>query len=174
MSQTNKSKWAGPIGLVRLLAEGWALLGGLVLLAVVLMQTLSVVTGIFGLPLPGDFELTEMGIAIAAFAFLPYCQTTGANVTADIFTSGLSRRTIAILGLLASLIALAFSGVLAWRMWLGMGNQFLYDYQTAILGLPIGAAYFPIIISLVLLALASLVTLVEGMEQATQSVEDRV
>ena len=65
----------------------WALLGGVVLVAVVLMNTYSVIGNNFGAPFPGDFEMTEMGVCIAAFAFLPYCQLTGSNVTADIFTS---------------------------------------------------------------------------------------
>jgi len=168
MNEATKNKWAGPIGLVRLLIEGWALVGGVVLLGVVLIQTYSVISGIFGRPLPGDFELTEVGIAVAAFAFLPYCQLTGANVTADIFTSSAGPRTIAILGLFASLIALVISLILAWRMWYGMGDQFTYDYQTAILGFPIGAAYVPIIISLVLLACASLITLLDDANQLSQ------
>ena len=58
------------------------------MLLVVAMHTWSVIGNQFGMPFPGDFEMTEIGIANAAFAFLPYCQLTGANVTADIFTSG--------------------------------------------------------------------------------------
>lgn len=163
---SDKKKGAGLRGLARSLITGWALAGGLVLVAVVIMQTASVVTGAFGDPLPGDFELTELGIAVAMFAFLPYCQMTDANVTADIFTSGLSRRSIAILGLLSSVVALVFACIMVWRTWLGMENQFDYDYQTAILGIPIGYAYVPVVISLVFLAIASLLTLVESYEQA--------
>ena len=63
------------------------------------MNAISVTgSAVFGRPFPGDFELTEMGVAVAAFSFLPYCQLTGANVTADIFTSGASRAWIAIFG----------------------------------------------------------------------------
>lgn len=169
---SEKKKGAGLRGLARSLIAGWALAGGLVLIAVVVMQTASVVTGAFGKPLPGDFELTELGIAVAMFAFLPYCQMTDANVTADIFTSGLSRRALAVLGLLASTIALVFACIMVWRTWLGMENQFDYDYQTAILGIPIGYAYVPIIISLVFLAVASLLTLVDSIEQAASNVKE--
>jgi TRAP-type C4-dicarboxylate transport system permease small subunit len=155
---------AGPLGgLARRLIEGWALLGGVVLLAIVAMQTASVVTGIFGAPLPGDFEMTEVGIAVAAFAFLPYCQLTGANVTADIFTAGAGPRFLSAMSLVTSLIALAFALVFAWRTFLGMGDQFAYDTQTAILGFRIGYAYIPIIVSLALLALAALVTLTDAL-----------
>lgn len=152
----------GPKGLTHRLIEAWALLGGVFILAVVVIQSISVVTGAFGHPLPGDFELTELGVAVGAFAFLPYCQLTGANVTADIFTSGLSRRWQAVLVFFSAIIALVFSAVMAWRTWIGAQDQFSYDYQTAILQIPIGYAFVPIVISLILVAVAAVVTLTES------------
>lgn len=151
-------------GLTYRLIEGWALLGGVLTLAVVAVQALSVITGAFGHPLPGDFELTELGIAVAAFAFLPYCQLMDANVTADIFTSGLGRRGQAILSLVSATIALVFAAVMAWRTWLGAQNQFEYDYQTAILQIPIGYAFIAIVVSLILVAVAAVITLIESYE----------
>ncbi|MCK8779512.1 TRAP transporter small permease [Rhizobium sp. NTR19] len=148
--------------LARSVITGWALLGGVVTLAVVVVQTASVVTGIFGAPVPGDFELTELGIAVAVFAFLPYCQLTDANVTADIFTSGLGKRTQSALVLLSSVIALVFAILMAWRTWLGAENQFDYDYQTAILQIRIGYAFIAIVISLILLTVAAIITIVES------------
>lgn len=160
MSETTRNQGeTGPNGLVSHIITGWALLGGLVLIAVVLMNTWSVIGNQFSAPFPGDFEMTEIGIAIAAFAFLPYCQLTGANVTADIFTSRASPRWIAVFALVASLAALGFSALLLWRMYAGMVDQKTYDYTTAILQFPHWIAYIPILISLALLALASLVTL---------------
>ncbi|MEK9725330.1 MAG: hypothetical protein VW405_17875, partial [Rhodospirillaceae bacterium] len=82
MSEGKTHRWARPIGLAHRLIAGWALLGGLVLLAVVLINAYSIVTAaLINKPFPGDFELTEMGVAVASFCFLPYCQLTGANVT---------------------------------------------------------------------------------------------
>ncbi|HIF23752.1 MAG TPA: hypothetical protein EYQ27_18025, partial [Gemmatimonadetes bacterium] len=43
---------------------------------------------------------SKMGVAVAAFAFLPYCQSMGANVTADSFTAGMRPGLIALLTLL--------------------------------------------------------------------------
>lgn len=145
----------------RHLVSIWALLGGAVLLAVVAINMVSVIGSIFGRPFPGDFELTEMGVAIAAFAFLPYCQVTGANVTADIFTSGASPRWIAFLTLLGAVVALVFSVILIWRMYFGMLDQKTYDYMTAILQVPQWIAFIPILVSLALLALAAMTTIVE-------------
>ena len=151
---------AGLSGLARIVIEVWALLGGCVLLALVLMNVGSVVaSALISTPFPGDFEMTQVGVAVAAFAFLPYCQMTGANVTADIFTSGVSKRWEAIFALAASLLALGFALLLAWRMWHGMLDQRAYDYTTTILQFPHWVAFIPILISLMLLAVAALMTL---------------
>lgn len=159
MSDMTYEQNAGPTGLVSRIVTGWALLGGVVLLLVVLMHTWSVVGNQFAMPFPGDFEMTEVGICIAVFSFLPYCQLTGANVTADIFTSGASPRMIAVFSLVASIIALIFAILLMTRMYAGMLDQKEYDYTTAILQFPHWVAFIPILISLGLLAVASLVTL---------------
>jgi TRAP-type C4-dicarboxylate transport system permease small subunit len=150
---------AGFPGLARLVIGLWALLGGAVLCAVVLVNVYSTVaSALFGKPFPGDFEMTEVGIAVAVFAFLPYCQITGANVTADIFTARASARTVAVLQFAASIVALGFSALLVWRMWAGMLDQKDYGYTTAILQFPHWIAFLPILASLMLLAVASLIT----------------
>ncbi|HBM61621.1 MAG TPA: hypothetical protein DD444_20850 [Citreicella sp.] len=154
-------------GAVRRITTLWAMFGGLVLFAVVSINMFSVIGGIFGHPFPGDFELTEMGVAVAAFAFLPYCQSMGANVTADIFTSGMRPGLIALLTLLGSLVALGFAGLLIWRMYLGMLDQKTYDYTTAILQIPIWYAYVPVLISLALLALAALASVLQNLSGRT-------
>jgi TRAP-type C4-dicarboxylate transport system permease small subunit len=116
----------------------------------------------------GDFELTQMGIAIAAFAFLPYCQISGANVSADIFTSRASPLWIAIFALVASVVALIFGILLLYAMYGGMLSQRQYNYTTAILQVPIWWAYLPCLLSLALLALASFITLIENLGKTTR------
>ena len=154
---------ARPFGFVRKVIEVWALAGGVLLLAVVLVNAWSLGGSIlFGAPVPGDFEIVEVGVAVAVFAFLPYCQLTGANVTADIFTAGAGPRTLAVLTLLSSLIALGVSLLLLWRMSLGMQDFLEYEEQTTIYQFPLWIAFVPILISLGLLAVASLLTLVDA------------
>jgi TRAP-type C4-dicarboxylate transport system permease small subunit len=100
--------------------------------------------------------MTEIGISVAVFCFLPYCQLTGANVTADIFTSSASPRWVAIFSLVASVVALVFSLLLLWHMYAGLLDQKKYGYITAILEFPHWVAFIPILISLALLAVASI------------------
>ena len=149
---------AGPSGLAGRVIEAWALLGGIVLLGVALMTTWSAFTGwVFGKPLPGDFELTEVLVAIAVFSMLPYCQQTDANVTADIFTAGAGPRAVAGFRLFSALLALGVALVLLWRTWAGMLDYRQFIETTAILKIPIWWAYVPAIVSLALLCLACLI-----------------
>ena len=147
------------IRFARRLIHGWALLGGVLLLGIILVNVLSVIGGIVWRPFPGDFETTQIGVAVAAFAFLPYCQLENANVTADIFTARASARTVGHLRKLASVVALAFSLILLWCMVQGMMDQRQYGYTTAILSFPVWTAFVPILLSLALLAVASIITL---------------
>jgi TRAP-type C4-dicarboxylate transport system permease small subunit len=151
---------AGLSGLARRVIEGWALAGGLVLLAIALMSTWSATSGVvFAKPLPGDFELVEMGVAVAVFMFLPYCQITDANVTADIFTAGAGVRTQALFKLLSAMIALAFGVLLIWRMYAGLLDYRQYVETTTILRIPIWYAYVPALISLALLIVACAISM---------------
>ncbi|MHA3976681.1 TRAP transporter small permease [Halovulum sp. GXIMD14794] len=143
----------------------WALLGGVLLLLVVAVNVVSVLGAIVWKPFPGDFELTEIGVAVAVFAFLPYCQLTDSNVTADIFTARAPAPVVAALKALASLIAFAFAAILVWRMWLGMLDQKNYDYTTAILQVPIWWGFVPILLSLALLIAAAALTFIESLGQ---------
>ena len=164
---------AGLHGLALSLSEWWALAGGCVLLAVILVNVGSVVgvtldeivKAFGGAPfigaVPGDFELTELGCAIAAFSFLPYCQINGLNVTADIFTAKASRFWLSLFALIAAVVALVFAAILLWRMYLGMLDQREYDYTTAILQIPIWWAFIPCLVSLALLAFTAFASLLD-------------
>lgn len=151
---------AGVIAMARRIIELWALAGGLLLVAIVLMNAYSLVADIlFGRPLAGDFELVEVGVAVAAFAFLPYCQVTGANVTADIFTQDARPSVVATLSAMAGVIALLFALLLVWRMALGLVELREFRETTTIISFPIWVAYVPILASLCLLVVAALISL---------------
>jgi TRAP-type C4-dicarboxylate transport system permease small subunit len=153
---------AGSVGPVHRVIEWWALLGGFVLLGIALLTAWSTATGfIIGKPLPGDFELTQILVAVAVFSFLPYCQLTDANVTADLFTAGAGPRTVAALRLLAAVLALGISVLLTWRTWAGMLDYRQFVETTTILKIPIWTAYVPALVSLVLLVLACAIILVK-------------
>jgi len=149
----------GPAGLLHRTVEAWALLGGLVMLGIALMTSWSAAAGwLFGKPLPGDVELVEMLTAVSVFMFLPYCQLTGANVTADLFTQNAGPRTVGLLTLLGAVVALGFSLLLLWRMYEGLLDYRQYVETTTILRIPLWYAYVPALVSLALLAAAAAVS----------------
>ncbi len=153
------------------LIEGWALLGGLVLLGLALMTSVSAIGTFFGAPVPGDFELTEVGIAIAVFAFLPYCQLVGANVTADIFTQALSPRIVGLLEALWALLAFGFGLLLLWRTSAGLLDYRHYEETTAILNFPIWIAFVPAVASLALLVAAAWMSFIAALRRRARRVE---
>mgnify|MGYP000030759218 FL=1 len=148
----------------------WALVGGLILLSVVSLNIGSIIGGILLIHVPGDFELTQIGVAVAVFCFLPYCQLHNHNVTADIFTFWANNKTILLLRIGGAVIALLFSILLLWRMTDGMLDQKKYDYTTAILQIPVWTAFIPILISLWLLAMASIMTIILELSSDRSSV----
>ena len=148
----------------------WALVGGLILLSVVSLNIGSIIGGILLIHVPGDFELTQIGVAVAVFCFLPYCQLHNHNVTADIFTFWANNKTILLLRIGGAVIALLFSILLLWRMTDGMLDQKKYDYPTAILQIPVWTAFIPILISLWLLAMASIMTIILELSSDRSSV----
>lgn len=147
-------------GLLGRIVTAWALLGCALLAAIVLVNVWAVLGAALGRPFAGDFELTEMGVAVAVFTFLPYCQLTGQNVSADIFTARAGPRMVAALSAVGSAVALGFGGLLLWRMWAGLLDQKTFGYATTILQLPIWWAFVPILVSLAMLMLAAIATLI--------------
>jgi TRAP-type C4-dicarboxylate transport system permease small subunit len=152
------------------LSRAWAVLGGVVLLAVMLMTVLSVVMrAVLGFPILGDYELVEIGTAIAAFAFLPYCHQAGGNVVVDVFTNRAPERVKRALAALGSLLLAIVACALLWRMALGGYDFVQYHEVTTNLGIPRWWAFPPILISLALLALVSLVACARDLGAAAGS-----
>jgi TRAP-type C4-dicarboxylate transport system permease small subunit len=162
----DKSRWARLIGLARSAIRYWALAGGFVLVALVVMTGCSAISNLlFNRPFPGDFEIVKHGVAIAAFAFLPYCQLSHANVTVDIFTERMGERAKAAMILLASVIAAILAVVLLRQMWFGMLDYIKYGEAMVSVPLKLWTAFPPALVSLALLLVAALITAGEALQK---------
>ena len=151
------------VPIVRATTRYWAYIGGALVFAIVMVNVYSIVGMVlFRRPFPGVYEIVQVGTAVAMFMFLPYCQITGSNVTADVFTTRLRRRTVVRLGGLGALLGLAFALFLLWRMGSGLNDVYVYRETTAIYQFPIWVAYVPILASLVLLSLAAIANLAQA------------
>ncbi len=135
----------------------WALGGGLVLVAVMLVSVASIVArSLFGSPILGDFELVERGCAITVFAVLPYCHLKGGHVVIDMFLGMMRSGARRWLTLLAELVFAGIAGLLTWRMTLGAIDLAAYDDSSMMLQIPTWWVFVPIVASAGLLTLVCL------------------
>jgi TRAP-type C4-dicarboxylate transport system permease small subunit len=153
----------GLVGLTRSFIRFWAYgIGGFTLVGIVLMTAYSATANfLIGQPIAGDFELVELGTAIAAFCFLPLTQLTRANIVVDIFTVRASDTAKAVMDLVGALVAAVFAVALLWRMSIGLRDYYVHQEYTAIIGIPLWMAFPPILFSLFLLFIAALFSIVE-------------
>ncbi len=101
--------------------------GGVLITGLALMTVASIVgrrlTGLGLGPIPGDYELVAHGVALAVFAFLPWCQLQRGHVSVDLVADRLPARAKAALGLVAdALVALAALVILV-QLWQGFGEK---------------------------------------------------
>jgi TRAP-type C4-dicarboxylate transport system permease small subunit len=156
---------------VRRLAEWWAVAGGVVLLAIVIVTTAN--AGAFALDrlarlgggtvagLPGYEDFVRLAISGAALMFFPYAQAERGHVAVDIFVGWLPAELRWLLDRLWLAATVAIALFLAWWMWFGMARARADALVTGVLGWPDWPFYLPGIASLVLWAAVAAVQLGE-------------
>ncbi|TSE23486.1 TRAP transporter small permease [Tepidimonas aquatica] len=127
------------------LAKWSALVGGLVLVALTLMSVASI-TGraLIGLglgPVPGDFELVEIGTGVAVFLFLPWTYLRGGHATVDLLYDRMPAAARKAVSMACDLLMLALWVVLTWKLWDGMLEKREYLETSFILQMPVWWGY---------------------------------
>lgn len=141
------------------MTRGLAAFGGLVLVIITLMSVASIASRFLtSKGLLGDFELVQLGCAVAVAAFLPWGQWRGSHVMVDFFTVGLGRRTRNWLDALGALLLAICAAVVAWRMVIGTLELRSSQESSMLLGVPTWYAYALMTPSFALLALTALYT----------------
>ncbi len=126
------------------LTEALAMAGGLILTGVAAMTVASVAGRyLFGAPIPGDYEITELACGVAIFAFFPYCHLKDANIVVGFFAGGLPRRFRAALDAAHNLVFVAVAALIAWRLGVGAMHKLGDGETTVFLGIPVHWGYFP-------------------------------
>lgn len=135
--------------------KAFSLFGGFVFLALTAMSLISIVgRKLFNLPVPGDFELMQMGCAFASAAFFPYCQMIRGHVRVDFFTSKIPPAVKAALNFVAAFLVGLFGALIAWRAAAGAITAYASGETSTILGWPVWIAQALMVPSFVLLAAA--------------------
>lgn len=137
-------------------AQGFALGGGLILLALVGMSLVSIIgRKLFATPIQGDIELMEIGAAVAIAAFLPLCELRGQHIKVDAFTLKLPARAQDWLDAIAHGLCLLAALVLAWRTGLQVLESREYGEVSTLLSIPLWLPLTLIVPSLALLAVTA-------------------
>ncbi|NND21006.1 MAG: TRAP transporter small permease [Silicimonas sp.] len=131
-------------GILRV-TTGLAIVAGLVLTAMAIVTVISINGRSLiwaGLaPVPGDFELVEIGCAVAVFGFLPYCHLYRGHVTVDMAVQHYPTPIFNLCTLLGDLVIATISVVVAWRLWFGLQEKLAYGETSMILGAPLWIGY---------------------------------
>lgn len=124
--------------ILEIIAKVLALVGGAVALAVAMIVVASILgRWLFSTPIPGDFELAQMGTAVAVFAFLPYCQIVRGNIVVDTFTSHLPARIRARLDALWDGVFAAAMALVAACLMRGTLDAFSSQEVSMVLRIPV-------------------------------------
>ncbi len=150
----------GPYGLLlHALSRGFAFVGGLVFIALVVMSVCSIVgRKLFNAPVPGDVEVLQMSAAFASATFFAYCHLTHGDVKVDFFTSHMSSSRRLFLDSAGSLLVGLIGALLAWRTAVGALSLKEAGELSAVLEMPVWVAQALMVPSFVLLALAGFYT----------------
>ena len=145
------------------LSVALALVGGLILAAVALLTTASILgRWLFATPILGDIELVQTGCAMMIALALPYCQLKRAHIIVDFFTQGARPGLRAGLDAFGSIALGVVCLLLAWRAAIGVGDMRENGETTMILGFPFWMTYLVMVPGL---ALSGLVALFVAWEQ---------
>lgn len=133
------------------------MLGGVCASLVGLLTVVSIAgRAVAGAPVPGDVELTQVGIALSISLCLPWCQVHGSNIVVTFFTQRCSERRRSILDAAGAIAIGAMMGLLAWRSAAGALAIAATGESTPILGLPQWWAYALLAPGLALAAVVAL------------------
>ncbi|MGB3500261.1 MAG: TRAP transporter small permease [Mesorhizobium sp.] len=139
------------------LASVLAVIGGIFVLFAAILVTVSVTSRwLFLKPVPADYELVEVSIGIAVFAFLSYTQARSGHIAVDTFTLKLPARVNSVIDGLWDLLLAGFLGFFAWGLWTGGMSARGYGETLIQLPWPIWPVY---ILCSILAGLACIVAL---------------
>jgi TRAP-type C4-dicarboxylate transport system permease small subunit len=109
------------------------------------------------MPIQGDVELTQLGVALCISLCLPWCQVHGANIIVDFFTQKVGPRRQALLDGIGALALATMTALLAWRTAVGAMSIHEASETSVILGLPMWWTYAMLAPGLALTCLVALI-----------------
>ena len=131
-----------------------AFCGGMILIALVLVSCVSIIGRLFfSAPLNGDFELIQMGSALAVFSFFPWAHIRRGHIRIEFFLARSSPSLRALLDGAADALFCLLSMTMTVYLALGGYSAYLNNEQTAVLALPLWWGFVAPVLSMALLSL---------------------
>ncbi len=131
------------------ISRSLAIAGGVLLSALALMTTVSVIgRSFFSAPVPGDFEIVGIGTGLVVFAFLPWCQLMRGNVIVDFFMVRAPVRSKAFCDTVGGIFYLAIGVLLTWRMIYGGLDMYEYSEKSMTINFPRWTTFPPSVLML--------------------------
>jgi TRAP-type C4-dicarboxylate transport system permease small subunit len=140
-----------------------AYLGGVIVSAIGIMSVISIVgrsTG--GKPIQGDFELVEIGTAVAGSLFLPYCQASGGHIVVDFFTLRAGPATKRWLDRLGCLLMAAMFLAVGWRAIYGAIGLYSTGETSMLMSIPTWLGYAGVVPGTLIAGLIALAQALTG------------
>lgn len=143
------------------LARIMALLAGAILIAITVVTCASIIGRALvpldiGLgPIRGIYDITEIGMATAVFAFLPLCQYRRGHASVDLLLPVFPKTLNRLLDLLFDIGMLVVATVMAWRLYLGMMDKYSFSETTLIAQIPVWQGYAASLVGAVAFALVA-------------------
>ncbi|MGO2234493.1 TRAP transporter small permease [Marinomonas sp. UCMA 3892] len=134
-----------------------AMTGGVIMLMVAAVTVASIIgRTTIGQSIEGDYEITEMGLAMAIFLFLPTCYIRRGHVIVDLFTANCKQSTLLTLEIISDIVFTIVSFTFAYRMSLSGIEAKEYLEQSMLLELPTWWTFIVGVISMTLCGLCGL------------------
>lgn len=129
------------------LAHTMAYAGGALLIGLTILTCYSIIcreiADTFGIgpgPVRGIYDVTQIAVAAACFAFLPWCQYVRGHASVDLFSAFLGTWFNRLIDLVADLGFMVVAVVGFWRLYVGMTEKSQWEV-TFILQFPLKQAY---------------------------------
>lgn len=122
-----------------------ASVGGVALVGVALVTTISIIGRVFlayGLrPIPGDVEIVQAVCAFVVCCFMPWAQLKKGHASVNVITDFFGDRVNLFIDLVSDLLLLATAIFITWRLYYGLVDKLEYGETTFILRFPLWWPY---------------------------------
>lgn len=160
----------GGLGIARRVADRLAdlsvAIGGAALVAAGAIIVIDVVGRVFGAPLRGAQDLSQMALVLIVFGGMAFCDRTGGHVSVDLFETSFSARANLWFAAFANALGALIFVLIAVEIWESSKISRMLHLATNILKLPKAPFQYAVAAFCVITALGMLVRMADGIGRA--------